>query len=131
MKNAMREWVRKAEADLRGAASLSQKTPPLHDLVCFHCQQCAEKYLKALLEEFGMVVPKTHDLEQLQLSLLPHHPSLRSLGRGLAMLTSFAVVTRYPGDNATKRQAASALRWAYRMRIAAREVLEIRSRRKK
>lgn len=72
MKAATREWVRKAEADYRGAKSLARSRPPLHDLVCFHCQQCAEKYLKALLEELGMGVPKTHDLDKLLTVLRPH-----------------------------------------------------------
>jgi HEPN domain-containing protein len=121
--------VRKAEADWRGARSLARKTPPLHDLVCFHCQQCAEKYLKALLEELRIAVAKTHELEQLLTVVQPHHPTLRSLQRGLAFLTRFAVETRYPGDTATKRQATSALRWAERVRAAARALLGIRPRR--
>lgn len=42
--------------------------------VCrFHCQQSAEKYLKALLEELGAAIPKTHDLEDLADLLLTHH----------------------------------------------------------
>jgi HEPN domain-containing protein len=125
MKKTTREWVRKAEADLRGARNLSRKTPPLHDLVCFHCQQGGEKYLKGLLEELGLMVPKTHDLEQLRVKLHPHHPSLLSLRRGLGFLTNFAIATRYPGDNATKRQATSALRWAERVRALVRALLGI------
>jgi HEPN domain-containing protein len=35
------------------------------DLVCFHLQQCIEKYLKARLNEAGIPFPKTHDLERL------------------------------------------------------------------
>jgi HEPN domain-containing protein len=46
-------WVRKAEADVRGARKLAQDKVALHDLVCFHCQQAAEKYLKAFLQEHG------------------------------------------------------------------------------
>jgi tetratricopeptide (TPR) repeat protein len=46
-------------------------TPPLRDLACFPCQQAAEKYLKALLQELGAVVPKTHDLEELLDLVLP------------------------------------------------------------
>ncbi len=64
MKSATHEWVKKAEGDYRGALTLAQQAPPLHDLVCFHCQQCAEKYLKALLEELGIAVAKIHDLDQ-------------------------------------------------------------------
>jgi HEPN domain-containing protein len=100
-------------------------------VVCFHCQQCAEKYLKGLLGEAGLTVPKTHDLLDLLGSLGLHHPSLRSLRRGLHFLTHFAVDTRYPGDNATKRQAAAALRWAGRVRTAARALLGIPPRRKR
>jgi HEPN domain-containing protein len=98
-------------------------------VVCFHCQQCAEKYLKALLEEIGLAIPKTHDLDNLLTLLLPHHSSLRSLRRGLVFLTDFAVDNRYPGYNASKREVVSALRWADRIRTAIRALLGIRSRR--
>jgi HEPN domain-containing protein len=40
------------------------------DTVCFHAQQCAEKYLKALLLQAGSEPPKTHDL-RLLLQRLP------------------------------------------------------------
>jgi len=98
----------------------------VHDGVCFHCQQCAEKYLKALLQELGIRVRRTHELLKLLGDLQLHHPSLRSLRRGLDFLTRFAVETRYPGDDATKRQAEAALRWAKRVRQAARLLLGIR-----
>lgn len=128
MKRSTREWVNKAEADRVAAQKCSRDTTPLHDVVCFHCQQCAEKYLKALLEELALAIPKTHDLDNLLTLLLPHHCSLRSLRRGLIFLTDFAVDTRYPGNNASKRQAASALRWADRVRTTARTLLGIRPR---
>jgi HEPN domain-containing protein len=131
MKAATREWVRKAEADYRGARSLARKRPPLHDLVCFHCQQCAEKCLKALLEELGTVVAKTHDLDKLLAVLRPTYPVLGPLKRGLVFLTDFAVDTRYPGASTTKRQARSALRWAERVRELARRLLGLRPRRSK
>jgi hypothetical protein len=63
-------------------------------------------------------VPKIHELERLRTVLQPHYPSLRLRHRGLAFLTNFAVGVRYPGDNATKRQADAALRWAGRVREA-------------
>ena len=100
--------MRKAEADLAAANRLSRGKEPLHDIVCFHCEQCAEKYLKALMEELGLTIPKIHALKHLLDSLLPHHPSLKPLQRGLLFLTGFAVETRYLDRNATKRQAASA-----------------------
>jgi HEPN domain-containing protein len=125
MKRTTREWVRKAEADHVVARRSSRGKTPLHDLVCFHCQQCAEKYLKALLEELGLSVPKTHELGRILRSLHVHHPTLGSVRRGLDFLTQFAVDTRYPGENATKRQAQAALRWEDRVRAAARALLGI------
>jgi HEPN domain-containing protein len=97
----------------------------LHDVVCFHAQQAAEKYLKALLEELGDEVPRTHNLIALLKVLVPHHNSLRAFRRGLDFLTRFAVDTRYPGDNASKRQATSSLHWATRVRHSCRAILGI------
>jgi HEPN domain-containing protein len=83
------------------------------------------------MEELALSVPRTHDLDDLLALLLPHHPQLRPLRRGLKFLTDFAVDTRYPGANATRRQAEAALRWADRVRTTVRALLGIRPRRKK
>src|SRR5262245_20383723 len=131
MKKATRDWVKKAEADYELAHRGSRSRVPLHDGVCFHCQQCAEKYLKGLMEELGLAVPKIHFLDRLYTALKSYHSSLRSLRRGLLFLTFIAVETRYPGKNASKRQAAAALRWAERVRTASRGLLGIRDRRAK
>ena len=123
MKRAASEWVRKAEDDYRLAATIAGGNEPFHDQLCFHCQQSAEKYLEAALEELGQSIPRTHDLDHLLNLLQPFHPTLRSLRRGLVFLTEFAVDTRYPGNRATKRQSTSALRWAGRVRDACRAIL--------
>ena len=62
----VRRWVRKAEHDLRNAEYVStmEEDCPF-DTICFHCQQCAEKYLKARLHESGFPVTKTHNLVHL------------------------------------------------------------------
>ena len=123
MKRLTAEWVRKAEADFLAAQKLVSGSAPLHDAVCFHCQQAAEKYLKAQLVELGLAVPRTHNLIALLPLLVPHYRSLRRFRRGLDFLTRFAVETRYPGETATKRQAASARRWAAEVRDACRTLL--------
>jgi HEPN domain-containing protein len=131
MKRATREWVKKAEADYRGAKKLVRTKPPVHELVCFHCQQTAEKYLKALLEELGLAIAKTHSLDQLLTILWSHHPTLRSIRRGLRFLTPFAVDIRYPGHGTTAREAAAATRWVDRIRTLARTLLGLRVRGRK
>ena len=126
MKRTTRAWVRKAESDHRMAGRAAGPADPEYDQVCFHCQQLVEKYLKAVLEELGEVVPRTHDLDALLDQLLPHYPELRAFRRGARFLTAFAVAVRYPGFNASRRRAEAALRWAGRIRGKSRELLGIR-----
>jgi HEPN domain-containing protein len=127
MRPETKEWIRKAEADqiIANQCRLSEFT--LHDGVCFHSQQCAEKYLKGLLAEIGSSIPKTHNLDDLYNLLLSSYPPLRKLRRGLILLTDYAVENRYPGENATKRQAVAALRWAMRIRESCRNILGVKS----
>jgi HEPN domain-containing protein len=63
MKPTTLEWIDKAEGDF-ATAQVSYRTRklPNNDAVCFHAQQCAEKYLKARLEEAGLAIPRTHSL---------------------------------------------------------------------
>jgi HEPN domain-containing protein len=96
---------------------------PSYDLLCFACQQAAEKYLKALIQELGLLPPRTHNLEHLLDMLLPHDASLGLLRRGLKGLARYAVDFRYPGANATKRQVESALRLTGRIRREIRQRL--------
>src|SRR5205809_5434888 len=81
MTKATAEWVQKAEDDWIAANQLNQGSNRLYDQVGFHCQQSAEKYLKAILQELAHTIPRTHDLKILLDLLVPHHPSLRSLRR--------------------------------------------------
>ena len=115
--------MKKAEADHLRAVTMARILKNDHDGVCFNCQQAAEKYSKALLEELGLGVPRTHILRDLGGLLLPHYPVLSKLQRGLKFLTRFAVDIRYPGENATKRQSAAARRWEQRVRREARKLL--------
>jgi HEPN domain-containing protein len=89
---------------------------PRRDAACFHCQQSAEKYLKAVLQEGGHVVPKTHNLNDLLNLLLSQDATLAPLRRGLRSLTRYAVDFRYPGERATTRRMQAALRQAERVR---------------
>jgi HEPN domain-containing protein len=57
-----RDWVVKAEEDFILARVSARKKPPLAYGICFHAQQCAEKYLKAILVAKQQTFPKTHDL---------------------------------------------------------------------
>ena len=114
------QWVLKAEDDIVVARSLSAMEKPRRDAACFHCQQSVEKYLKALLQELNLPVPRTHDLEALLDLLIPHDGTLKSLRRGLQGLTRYAVEYRYPGCRATTRALKSALVIAEKVRTELR-----------
>jgi HEPN domain-containing protein len=84
MKAATRDWVKKAEGDYLAAIALARKRKiPLHDQVCFHCQQSAEKYLKARMEEAGIPSRKTHNLEKLLALAVTIEPLWSTLKNGL------------------------------------------------
>src|SRR5687767_5073808 len=116
MKKLTREWVRKAEADLAVVRTIAAAKPPLHDAVCFHCQQAAEKYLKAVLQELGLPIPYTHDLAHLVLLITPHQATMKPLRRKMANLSRYAVDYRYPGHQATIRQARASIAHSRQLR---------------
>ncbi len=104
MKPSTREWIKKAEEDYLAAQALSRKRKvPLNDAACFHYQQSAEKYLKARIEEQGLRIPKTHDLDALLTVLLPIEPLWAALRVALLRLSDYAVHFRYPGHEAASR----------------------------
>lgn len=114
MKSATRAWVRKAESDRRVAGNETAFPHPEKD---------AEKYLKALCCERGLVVLRSHDLQRLLVYLLPHESSLRPFQRRLVSLSRYAVDYRYPGFSASRRQMHAALRHAERVRLKLRAIL--------
>ncbi len=125
MKRETAKWVHKAEQDWKVAHKLAGENPPPRDIVCFHCQQAAEKYLKALLQESGLVVPKTHDLLTVLSLLMPGDATLVALRRNSRALTRYAVDYRYPGEMASKRQMDAALRHVDRVRLKCRGTLNL------
>ena len=110
MKPATREWVKKAEGDLATARrELRARRQPNYDAVCFHSQQCVEKFLKARLVEADLRFGKTHDLEQLLDLAVRVEPLWNTLRPALNLLSSYAVEFRYPGETATREVAKRAV----------------------
>ncbi|WP_309710161.1 HEPN domain-containing protein [Armatimonas sp.] len=105
-----KEWVDKAEGDLATALRERRaRKSPNYDSACFHAQQCAEKYLKAVLQENGISIPKTHDLQLLLNLISPLNPFWVTLMPECALLTNYAVNFRYPGSSATLLDAKQGL----------------------
>ncbi len=109
MKPLTEEWITKAEGDFSTAGrELRARKAPDYDAVCFHTQQCIEKYLKALLQEEEVEFGKTHNLSALLDKILSSYPLLEAIRTSLHLLNAFAIDFRYPGENADKLLATRA-----------------------
>ncbi|RRR67815.1 MAG: HEPN domain-containing protein [Candidatus Viridilinea halotolerans] len=118
------EWVAKAEADFATARRESRiRIMPNYDAACFYAQQCVEKYLKALLQEAGNVIPHTHDLIALLNLIEPPYADLTALLGELSLLSAFGVAVRYPGANADRAMARQAVAHARAVRAIVRQHL--------
>lgn len=119
------EWIVKAESDLRTATiSLRVQRECPTDTICFHAQQCIEKYLKALLVLNGTPFPKTHDLTSIS-ALLPDAWRPDVPPRVMERFTDYATITRYPGEYAevTLEEARSAIATARKIRKSVRAIV--------
>ncbi len=126
MKPITEEWIDKAEGDFATAErELSVSGHPNYDAVCFHAQQCAEKYLKGFLQEADIPFRKTHDLVDLLTSALNIEPSWTSMTADLNALSSFAVEYRYPGESSDFDEAREALEQCRRVREVIRRALHV------
>lgn len=115
------EWIRKAEQDWIAVGSLDPSVIPT--VICFHGQQCAEKYLKALLTLHDQVPPRTHDLGVLLGRALEHEPNLGNVSDELLLLDRYAVAIRYPGPDADEQEAVTATAAAEVVRDTCRQLL--------
>lgn len=119
-------WAARAEEDYRLAQSALRRKQPLLYGACFHAQQCAEKYLKALLVFRGRDFPKTHDLVALSTLceqagiIVPIDPD------DLDRLSAYAVRVRYPGEEPFLEEARAAMQIAGKVRRFARRWLGLR-----
>jgi HEPN domain-containing protein len=126
MKQVTSEWIAKADGDFATARrELGATDHPNYDAVCFHAQQCAEKYLKAFLQEAGITFPKTHDLADLLASTLSIEPTWSSMTADLNALSSFAVEYRYPGESADLDEARESFQKCENVRRVIRRALQL------
>jgi HEPN domain-containing protein len=124
MKPITKEWIAKAEGDWASALrEVRARKKPNYDSACFHAQQCAEKYLKARLQEASTASGKTHDLLKLLNLVSQIEPACSMLRAGVTVLTDYAVDFRYPGRSATKIQAKDAIERCRQVRSVIRRTL--------
>ena len=95
----VRQWLTKSLHDLTSAEGLAALEDPLLDTAIFHCQQAAEKAVKALLVSHDQRFEKTHNIVKLIEMAMPFAPELSSFLRDASMLTPYVALYRYPDEN--------------------------------
>ena len=119
------EWVNRAENDNTLAHLALNAEPPIPEGACFHAQQCAEKYLKAYLQDQNVEVPRTHHLLVLLDLCLSHGAGFEGLRDPLTELDGYGVAVRYPGVNISKELGSSAIKMALNVREIVRKAMGI------
>lgn len=89
-----REWLLDAEEDIECVRVLIARGIAKH--ACFHCQQAAEKALKALLLRQAGRIPQTHDLSLLFQTICRADPSFPDHLAALQTLKAYYTLVRYP-----------------------------------
>jgi HEPN domain-containing protein len=97
--DAAQEWLRFAQMDLGSAEYLLPMRPRPTEIICYHCQQCAEKALKSILVLNAVFPPKIHDLIELKTLCAPFIGKSETIDEECDNLTDYSVRLRYPQEN--------------------------------
>jgi HEPN domain-containing protein len=90
------EWQRLAKMDLSSAEYLLNMHPVPVEIICYLCQQSAEKYLKGYLVLHGINPPKIHDLNELRKLCSDLYDTFKKIADQCSDLIAYGVQPRYP-----------------------------------
>ena len=117
--DSTQRWLTKAFHDLVGARKSSQEDDVSLDVAVYHCQQAAEKSLKAFLFFHSEPIQKTHNLAILLPLCANIATGFGALKEEAKLLNPLAFTFRYPDDfaplNPTRAQFDEALDAAQRI----------------
>ena len=119
------EWIQKAEGDYTIMLLIYESSTPVHDGICFHSQECIEKYLKAWLQEADIPFSKTHNLKSLLGLIVPTVPAWYVWEEAFSRFAAHAEDVLYPGVSSTIKDAQHAVRICTRVRQSVRENLKL------
>jgi HEPN domain-containing protein len=89
-------WRQLADRDLMVAEYLATNMyPPQCEIICYHCQQAAEKYLKSFLAFHGEEPPYIHDLSEICKSCEKYENSFSTISVMCSLVTHYGVLPRY------------------------------------
>lgn len=92
----VKSWCDFAKDDLITAKYLLGLHPLKLEIICYHCQQSAEKILKGFLIDKNTDPPKTHDLRLLRRMCGKIADGFDEIEESCIRLTAYGVQPRYP-----------------------------------
>jgi HEPN domain-containing protein len=97
MDDLVTAWINFSDMDLTAAKHLYETLHPVpSEIVCYHCQQSAEKILKAFLIYSGSKPAKVHDLELLRSACDKLDKSFIEIAEECVRLNDYSSQPRYP-----------------------------------
>jgi HEPN domain-containing protein len=119
-------WFETADHDLLAIEQLMAASAVLWDIVAFHAQQAAEKYLKGYLVSRGEKVPRIHDLRVLLTGCGLHDDTLLTLAHECERLSRLGWISRYPDapEEPDEEEIRAGVETAREIRRAIRERTE-------
>jgi HEPN domain-containing protein len=119
-KNELEVWLDHAEDDFNAIQKLMRGKKPSIYGACFHAQQCAEKYMKAMLVKCGKRFPMIHDLPTINNLMQQAGIEMQIPENDLALLSSYVIRARYAEERPEMEDAKEALKIAKTVRKFAR-----------
>lgn len=105
----VKEWVAKAEGDYLGAQSWARRSKNFRpEKLCWDCEQCVEKYLKAFLTRHRIKFERNHNFDQLYGKCFAVDSDFRLIRPFLDAVAPCKPQIRYPGHGVTEEQARAA-----------------------
>ena len=128
MEQEILQWIKLAEMDYGVAEHLYQTYyPKPYEIICYHCQQAAEKAIKAVITADGAKggMPKLHDLSFL-LNQIKNVVKIEEKYYDYAdSLTPYGVSIRYPNELfLEEKHAKDALRMSEEILVWAHQLID-------
>ena len=90
------EWIQIADDDLYSAKTLNESVRRPYEIICYHCAQATEKYLKGYLAYNNITPQKTHNLLFLHELCVGNEKSFDLIRTECSLLNRFTNEIRYP-----------------------------------
>ena len=90
------EWIKYGNMDFESASYLLNMKPLPYEIICYHCQQAVEKYIKAYIVSCDEELTKIHDLIELNKICKKYNVKFEAIDKMCSELNNYSVIIRYP-----------------------------------